>query len=100
MFVKVVPKYLNSSSLAKDLLINLHIVTSSCILISIHENVLSFISVNEYRMNYSNVRVLHTNKAYIFHLRIQSEQLFNFLCSPSENKNIALTYFETHLSSP
>ena len=42
-FVKVVPKYLNYSTLSKVLLLNLT-VNSSCILISRHEHILSFIS--------------------------------------------------------
>jgi len=60
--MKVVPKYLNSSTLSKlrglspranytDLhplrgtIINLHAVSSPCILISRHDHVLSFISI-------------------------------------------------------
>ena len=46
LFVKFVPKYLNSFAISKVLfIISVHIVTSSCILMSRHDHVLSFISI-------------------------------------------------------
>ena len=56
--ITVVPKYLNSPRPFKGATISLHTVTSSCILISRHDHVLSFISCilyYLYRSYYCNV---------------------------------------------
>jgi hypothetical protein len=45
LFVRIVPKYLKYSTISKELSVD-HIVTSSCILISRHDYVLSFISIH------------------------------------------------------
>jgi hypothetical protein len=45
LFVRVAPQYLNSSTLSKDLLSTFYVVIVSCVLISRHDHVPSFLSI-------------------------------------------------------
>ena len=77
-FARFVPKYLNCSALPKELIISLYIVSSSCILISRHDHVLSFISIYFYTnlltSNYKSLWVfVYSMYAFAQYMLISSE---------------------------